>query len=69
MMTIDETTTVRELLTAYPNTFPILLNRGMCSDCETAPPAVPLSHFADKHCGGNIQGLLEELRCAADTTL
>ncbi len=68
VITIDKATTVRELLTAYPNTFPILLNKGMCSDCESAPPPVPLSHFADKHCGGDIQGLLEELRRVADTT-
>lgn len=68
MITIDETTTVRELLAAHPNTFSILLNKGMCADCEAAPPAVPLSHFADKHYGGDIQGLLEELRCAVDTT-
>jgi hypothetical protein len=61
MLTITENTTVRELLTAHPETFPVLRKRGMCADCEAAPPPVTLHHFADKHCNGDVTGLLDEL--------
>jgi hypothetical protein len=62
MLDINENTTVRELLTAYPQVFPILLGHGMCEDCQDDPPPVPLGHFAAKHCNGDIRGLLQELR-------
>jgi hypothetical protein len=68
MLRITENTTVRELLTTYPDTFPIFLNRGMCADCEKAPPPVPLHHFADKHCGGDITGLIRELHEAVQAS-
>ncbi|MFQ5590067.1 MAG: hypothetical protein ACE5HE_02780 [Phycisphaerae bacterium] len=62
MLDIDETTTVRELLTACPSVFPILLRHGMCEECRDDPPPVSLLYFAAKHCEGDIDGLLEELR-------
>lgn len=68
MLEITENTTVRELLTTHPDTFAILLDRGMCADCEAAPPPVPLRHFADKHCGGDVTGLIRELNEAVKST-
>ena len=65
MIPIHPTTTVLDLLRAYPQTFPVLLGRGMCADCKADPPDVPLSHFASKHCGGDIDRLIEELRAVA----
>ncbi len=62
MLRIEATTTVRELLTAYPQVFPVLLSHGMCEDCQDDPPPVPLQHFAAKHCNGNIEDLLQQLR-------
>jgi hypothetical protein len=55
-------TTVRELLVAYPQLTNLLLTHGMCADCEKNPPAVPLHQFARKHCGGDIEGLLGQIR-------
>ena len=49
MTPISPTTTVRDLLRAYPQAFPVLLGHGLCADCEANPPEVPLSHFASKH--------------------
>ncbi len=63
-MTLTENTTVRDLLQAHPETFPVLLNHGMCGDCRENPPPVPLSTFAEKHCGGNLTGLIAELQRA-----
>lgn len=63
-MTISETTTVRDLLTRHPETFDVFLRHGMCEDCKAAPPPVPLQHFARKHCGGDVAGLLQEIRSA-----
>lgn len=48
-------------MTAYPQTFGILRSHGMCEDCKTNPPPVSLHHFANKHCAGDITGLLAEL--------
>lgn len=61
MSSIDENTTVRELLSSYPDTFQVFLRHGMCEGCKSDPPPVPLHHFARKHCGGNITGLLDEI--------
>lgn len=66
MPTITETTTVRDLLAAHPHVFSVLLGHGMCADCQQDPPAVPLQHFATKHCAGDIQGLLGEIKSAID---
>ncbi len=66
MESIDASTTVRELLAAHPETFAVLLGHGMCEDCRADPPAVPLGHFAAKHCGGDIAALLVELRAVID---
>ncbi len=60
-MTLTEDTTVRELLTTHPEVFDILLGHGMCADCQDDPPPVPLQHFARKHCGGDVLGLIREL--------
>ena len=62
MMAIDEMTTVVDLLAVHPQAFGVLRNHGMCEDCKADPPAVPLHHFAAKHCGGDIKGLLGELK-------
>ena len=64
MQTLDANTTVRELVTAHPRTFEVLVARGMCKDCKTDPPPVPLHHFAQKHCDGNLSGLLADLEAA-----
>jgi len=64
MQALDGNTTVRELLIAHPQTFDVLVARGMCEDCKTDPPAVPLHHFAQKHCDGNLPALLADLRAA-----
>ncbi len=61
MTRIDGETTVRDLLTAYPQTFEVLVSHGMCTDCKHNPPPVSLSHFAGKHCGGEVDTLLAEL--------
>ena len=68
MMSIDENTTVRDLLTACPQAFEVFLRHGMCEDCKADPPPVPLHHFARKHCGGDVPGLLEELNRAISGT-
>lgn len=61
MLELNALTTVRDLLTAHPGVFPILLGHGMCADCQANPPPVPLGTFAAKHCGGNLEGLIAEL--------
>ncbi len=61
MLKIGESTTVKALLTAHPEVFPVLLRHGMCADCQEDPPPVPLAIFAVKHCGGNLLGLLKEI--------
>ncbi len=63
-MNLTETTTVRDLLQSHPEAFDVLVRHGMCEDCKADPPAVPLGHFARKHCGGDIQGLIHEIRTA-----
>lgn len=63
-MTLTETTTVRDLLTRHPETFDVFLRHGMCEDCKADPPPVPLHHFARKHCGGDVQGLISELEAS-----
>jgi hypothetical protein len=61
MQAIHANMTVRELLTTFPQAFGVLAAHGMCADCKEDPPAVPIRHFAQKHCGGNLDGLLAEL--------
>ncbi|GMV97138.1 MAG: hypothetical protein AMXMBFR83_14970 [Phycisphaerae bacterium] len=61
MLALHENTTVREVLTTYPQTFDVFLRHGMCEDCKTDPPPVPLHHFARKHCAGDVTGLIAEL--------
>ena len=64
MLELNSQTTVRDLLTACPGVFPILLGHGMCADCQANPPAVPLGTFAAKHCGGDLEGLITQLGSA-----
>ncbi len=66
MLTLTALTTVRDLLAAHPQAFDVLVSRGMCEDCKADPPPVPLGHFAAKHCGGDLSGLIEELGRAID---
>jgi len=40
----------------------------MCPDCRTDPPAVPLAHFAMKHCDGKLDVLLEALYAVTSPT-
>jgi hypothetical protein len=61
---IDGNTTVHDLLGRHPETFTVFLAHGMCADCQADPPPVPISHFAMKHCEGNLDELLGELRSA-----
>ncbi len=68
MLAITASTTVRELLAAHPEIFAVFLGHGMCEDCKADPPPVPLQHFAQKHCGGDLAGLLAELEEAIGKT-
>jgi len=61
MLTLDGDTTVRDLLTRHPEAFDVLAAHGMCEDCKADPPPVPLHHFADKHCAGDLKGLIDAL--------
>jgi len=61
MQTLDGNTTVRELLTQHPEALDVLADRGMCASCKADPPPVPLHHFADKHCGGDLPALINAL--------
>ncbi len=63
-MELNGQTTVKEMLETHPEVFPVMLAHGMCEDCKQAPPPVPLSHFAQKHCEGRIEALIEELKSA-----
>ncbi len=67
MATLDGNTTVLDLLTNHPQVFDVLAARGMCESCKADPPPVPLHHFADKHCDGNLSDLLEALKAAITT--
>lgn len=64
MTRIDEQTTVRDLIQAHPEVFPVFREHGMCEECQQDPPPVPIAHFAKKHCNGNVVGLLHELHQA-----
>jgi hypothetical protein len=60
-MKLTSDTTVKQLLETHPETFSVFLAHGMCEDCRESPPPVPLSHFASKHCDGDVAGLIDEL--------
>lgn len=60
-MKLTAETTVRDVLTTYPKTLDVFLSHGMCEDCRTSPPPVPLAVFAIKHCGGDLERLVSEL--------
>lgn len=64
MLSLEASTTVRDLVTTHPEAFSVLLKHGMCEDCKADPPTVPLDHFANEHCGGDLHGLLDELKGA-----
>ncbi len=65
-MPIDPHSTVQELLAEHPVAFDVLAGHGMCEDCKANPPQVPLEHFAQKHCGGNLSGLIAEIEKALE---
>lgn len=67
MLPLNENTTVRDVIQTYPKAFEVFLRHGMCEDCKADPPPVPLHHFARKHCGGDVPGLLSELNAAIGT--
>jgi len=67
MLELNSDTTVRNLLTTYPEVFDVLLSHGMCEDCQRNPPPVPLGHFANKHCGGDLDNLIAELRTTIES--
>ncbi len=64
MNSLDAATTVRDLIIKHPAAFSVLRGHGMCEDCKADPPTVPLQHFANKHCGGDVDGLIQELKMA-----
>ena len=64
MLTIDGNTTVRDLLTKHPNAFDVLVSHGMCQECKDNPPPVPLEHFAQKHCDGDLKNLIDKVKTA-----
>ena len=61
-MSVNGQTTIRDLLGQYPQAVGVLLRYGMCESCRLDPPPVPLHQFAEKHCGGDVEALLDELR-------
>ncbi len=61
-MEIGADTLVCDLLTRYPAVFDVFERHGMCTDCRAAPPPVPLGHFVNKHCNGDLPGFVQELR-------
>lgn len=62
MLNINGSTTVRELLTAHPDVFDVLVSYGMCRGCKESPPPVPLGHFSQKHCNGDLEKLIEQVQ-------
>ncbi len=56
---------VCDVLREYPQTWDVFLRHGMCEDCKTSPPPVPIQHFVDKHCDGQLESFLAELGGAA----
>lgn len=62
MLNIDGNTTVRDLLTTHPNAFGVLASHGMCQSCRDNPPPVPLAHFARKHCDGDLENLIKQVK-------
>jgi hypothetical protein len=60
-MDIGPETPVCDLLAEHPQVFEVFERHGMCADCRVAPPPVPLQHFVDKHCQGDLAGFLREI--------
>ena len=47
--TLTGDTSVRDILTKHPETFPVFESHGMCADCKVSPPPAPLHHFSSRH--------------------
>ena len=62
VMTIEPMTRISDLLASHPEAFSVFLSHGMCADCQRNPPPRPLEHFAMEHCGGDVDGLIEEIQ-------
>ncbi len=52
---------VCDIFQKHPEAFDVFERHGMCADCKQSPPPVTVSHFANKHCNGNVEGFLHEL--------
>ncbi len=63
MAEFNADTTVRHILTTYPQAFAVFESHGMCEGCKADPPPVPLNQFAGRH-GVALPRLIEELNAA-----
>lgn len=52
---------VCDVFAKHPNVFDVFERYGMCEDCKQSPPPVSVSHFANRHCNGQIEEFLIEL--------
>ncbi len=48
----------------HPQAFDVLVSHGMCQDCKDDPPPVPLEHFVQKHCNGDLKSFIEQVEAA-----
>ncbi len=64
MASINAHDLVCDVLQKYPAAWAVFERHGMCEDCKTAPPPVPIQHFVDQHCNGNIFEFLQEIQHA-----
>lgn len=55
---------VCDVLKEYPVVWSVFERHGMCDDCKASPPPVPIQHFVDKHCNGDLEMFLGELQVA-----
>lgn len=52
---------VCDVFSKYPKAFDVFERHGMCDDCKSSPPPVPVTHFVSRHCDGRIEEFLQEL--------
>lgn len=58
---VQATDLVCDVFANHPSAFDVFERHGMCEDCKQSPPPVPVSHFVEKHCNGQIDAFLSEL--------